>query len=71
MRNDYRTHRAPYYGGQRFARTLQEAFGPYTNHTIHPTIHPTERRAGWLRSLFWTAVIFAGAALGIVFGVPL
>jgi hypothetical protein len=67
MKNDYRTHRAPYYGGQRFARTLQEAFGPYTNHTIHPT----ERRAGRLRSLFWTAVIFAGAALGVAFGVPL
>lgn len=35
MKNDYRTHRAPYYGGEKFARTLQEAFGPYTDDKLH------------------------------------
>jgi hypothetical protein len=28
MKKPVHTHTAPYYGGERFARTLEEAFGP-------------------------------------------
>ncbi len=51
-----------YHGGDKFKRTLQEAFGPYTDHTIHPTERPTFRRAlPWILLSMFAAAFVTGA----------
>lgn len=59
MVNNWRPR--PLHDSGKFKRTLQEAFGPYTDHTIYPT----ERRSMKL-ALLRTGI--AGAVLGLAVG---
>lgn len=63
MQDDYRTHRAPYYGGQRFARTLEEAFGPGATWKV-------QRRAKLRRALPWIVIAVSVVAILVSVVVP-
>lgn len=63
MQDDYRTHRAPYYGGQRFARTLEEAFGPGATWKV-------QRRAKLRRALPGIILVISLIAIVVSVVVP-
>lgn len=56
-------HRAPYYGGETCARTLQEAFGPYAHLQVR-------RRSKALRCLPWIVIAVSCAAIVVSLVVP-
>lgn len=67
MKNENRTadstHRAPYYGGDKFARTLQEAFGPYAQLEVG-------RRSKVRRFLPWIVIAVSITAIVVSLVVP-
>lgn len=60
-RNDLPTHRAPYYGGEKFPRTLQQAFGPYADW------YPTTRRSRLRRAAPWILLVAGVLAMAVSF----
>ncbi len=55
-----------YMNSRSYPRTMQQAFGPYTDDTLHPKPEPTGYSTGW-----WVAMVFCAVAALVVIGATL
>jgi hypothetical protein len=53
---------------QSYSRTMQQAFGPYTDHILHPMADPPSARSWALSDVAITSILIA-VVVGLMFGV--